>query len=134
MEGLAEHGGWKILVKSAKIAPSEAVIEAVQEFAESHNAKVLEIMDAVREMLGLEMERADAAEAQLARVQAYRDTCAILRQEPSTAGLIRALRDDDDPVVRAHNHPPYDPPCNERIVRGKIVRGACLTDDGRDVQ
>lgn len=30
---------------------------------------------------------------------------------------------------RVHNHPPYRPNCNERIVNGKL-RGACLEDDG----
>lgn len=33
--------------------------------------------------------------------------------------------------VRVHNHPPYRPVCNERVVDGQL-RGACLNDDGSD--
>ena len=34
-----------------------------------------------------------------------------------------------DVSTRVHNHPPYEPPCNERSVAGQL-RGACLHDDG----
>lgn len=30
-------------------------------------------------------------------------------------------------VPQVHNHPPYEPPCNERVVDGNL-RGACLAD------
>lgn len=33
--------------------------------------------------------------------------------------------------MRVHNHPPYRPVCNERLV-GDQLRGACLNDDGSD--
>jgi hypothetical protein len=39
--------------------------------------------------------------------------------------------ESDGPVSRVHNHPPYDPNCNERRV-GERLRGACLNDDGTD--
>lgn len=35
------------------------------------------------------------------------------------------------PVKRVHNHPPYEPICNERVFGG-YLRGACLNDDGSD--
>jgi hypothetical protein len=35
-------------------------------------------------------------------------------------------------VLRVHNHPPYEPTCNERRVDGHL-RGACLNDDGSDL-
>ena len=34
--------------------------------------------------------------------------------------------------MTVHNHPPYEPPCNERTVDGQL-RGACLNDDGTPV-
>ena len=34
-------------------------------------------------------------------------------------------------VSRVHNHRPYQPVCNERLVDGQL-RGACLNDDGTD--
>lgn len=37
----------------------------------------------------------------------------------------------DAPNRRVHNHPPYEPICNERRVGGQL-RGACLNDDGGD--
>ena len=37
----------------------------------------------------------------------------------------------DEALKRAHNHPPHEPPCNERQVGGHL-RGACLNDDGSD--
>lgn len=133
MGELSTHKGWKMLVKSAKINPSEKFIEAIQIFAEGYTRKMTDLVTATEELAELEKARADLAETRLARVEAYRDTCVILGNDPSTAGLARALRDDDAPVRRAHNHPPYDPVCNERRI-GDIVRGACLTDDGRDVR
>lgn len=33
------------------------------------------------------------------------------------------------PEWHVHNHPPYEPTCNERRVDGQL-RGACLNDDG----
>jgi len=44
---------------------------------------------------------------------------------PDHADLRAALTDPERGPV--HNHPPYDPPCNERLVDGQL-RGACLTD------
>lgn len=36
------------------------------------------------------------------------------------------------PVIsRVHNHLPWRPMCNERVVDGQL-RGACLNDDGSD--
>ena len=34
-------------------------------------------------------------------------------------------------VTRVHDHPPYRPVCNERLVDGQL-RGACLNDDGAE--
>lgn len=130
---LAEHKGWQILVKAAKMTPGEKIIEAVVDFAEGKNAKLADEVDRLRDQLCIAVGRAETAENKVSTVQAYRDTCAILRQEPSTAGLIRALKDDTAPVKRAHNHPPYEPICNERMVNG-IIRGACLRNDGSDVE
>jgi hypothetical protein len=33
---------------------------------------------------------------------------------------------------RVHNHPPYEPMCNERRLPGGQLRGACLNDDASD--
>lgn len=33
--------------------------------------------------------------------------------------------------MAVHNHPPYRPVCNERVIDGQL-RGACLNDDGTD--
>lgn len=41
--------------------------------------------------------------------------------------------DDWRLMGRVHNHRPYRPVCNERLVgRGAQLRGACLNDDGTD--
>lgn len=34
-------------------------------------------------------------------------------------------------MSQVHNHQPYRPACNERVVNGQL-RGACLNDDGTE--
>ena len=133
-ERLSEHKGWQMLVKSAMMSPTEIIVEALAGQAEHRHGQMVDLVDQLRDQLTIAVARAESAERKLASVESYRDTCAILGKEPSTAGLIVALRDDSEPVRRAHNHPPYDPVCNERVLPGKIGRGACLHDDGRDVR
>lgn len=138
MNKLSDDPGWKSLVELAEASPTHGVIESLVKYAEKNSGELLGHVHTSEEWyqiaLGMKNDaraQAEMAERKIARVEAYRDTCTILRQEPSTAGLARALREDDAPVVRAHNHPPYEPTCKERVVAG-ITRGACLRDDGTD--
>lgn len=32
--------------------------------------------------------------------------------------------------MAVHNHPPYRPVCNERVLPDGTLRGACLDDEG----
>jgi hypothetical protein len=38
------------------------------------------------------------------------------------------------PITRVHNHAPWRPMCNERLLDGGQRRGACLNDDGTDLE
>jgi len=61
-------------------------------------------------------------------VQQAHDVYGITADPFATPGTLEVER-VHDVSTRVHNHPPYEPPCNERSVGGQL-RGACLQDDG----
>lgn len=95
----------------------------------------------VTDRLAAAVARAEAAEAKLAAVEAlvadpfdedgYCRWCDNGRWKAGHAWECAWADATDEALKRAHNHPPHEPPCNERQVGGHL-RGACLNDDGSD--
>ena len=55
--------------------------------------------------------------------------CAACVHHDLVAALDAPVSASQDHDGAVHNHPPYEPTCNERRVDGQL-RGACLNDDG----
>ncbi|GHJ59155.1 hypothetical protein NOK12_16730 [Nocardioides sp. OK12] len=78
----------------------------------------------------------ETTEALIERVLAEHQWCGYLTEPDHRAHVAAAIAEalaGPSHVRRAHNHRPYDPPCNERAVGPHLtIRGACLNDDGSD--
>ena len=118
-----------------------------------------EIERILTDRLAAAVARAEAAEAKVAAALALCGDYAVFADfgEPPNEDVVAGVREADllaalgsattegppsrlraaggdrmtPNSLRAHNHAPYRPSCDEREVSGR-VRGACLNDDGSD--